>query len=208
MDVLQQQAQLLRRFQREELRRYLFPSTLLFILSIGLGAGLCIASQEAGEAIVEQFIEMATQAGAMTEEGGISFFGILPNNWRAMLLILCYGLLPFLFLPALALFSNGALIGIMLSYYQQHGLSVLLALAAIVPHGIFELPALVIAGAAGLCLCHALTRKILHSPQAPSLLQTAENVLRLLLLTLFPLVLIAAIIETYITPALLSLLIP
>ena len=42
---------------------------------------------------------MVEDAGIMDSDGNISPFGLLTNNWTAMLLAVVYGFVPFLFLP-------------------------------------------------------------------------------------------------------------
>ena len=201
-EFLFQQQQALRQFRRTELRRFVPLSVLLFLASLAIGAGYCLLFPEKGAAIIQSFIQISSGAGVVDSEGRLSFLGILKNNWTAMLFIAGCGLLPFLFLPALALCRNGILIGVLLAFYHLNGLPVMAAVAGILPHGVFELPALALAGAAGLFLCRGTTGLLLRQEEAglQVLLEKAEHILRLLLLELFPLVLIAALVVTYVTP--------
>ena len=78
-------------------------------------------------------------------------------------------------------------------------------LAGILPHGIFELPALVIALALGVSLCSHVTDFVRHNQKGvmvPLMLQT----LRVLLLRVLPLLIVAAVMEAYVTPLVLALL--
>ena len=73
---------------------------------------------------------------------------ILWNNLRIALLIMGTGaLVVFLFLPIVAIGANGYLLG-SVAMMSGHALDRLVL--SIVPHGIFEVPALIIAGAWGL----------------------------------------------------------
>ena len=200
-EFLQQQQRSLRRFRQAELRRFVPVSTLFFVGALIGGAVYCLLFPDRGEEIIQQIMNMTASADVVDEEGRLFFLGILRNNWRAMLVIACSGLVPFLFLPALSLGYNGVIIGVLLAYYHQRGLPVMAAIAGILPHGVFELPALILAGAAGVCLCRGATRTMVRWDEGfHPLLRKLENVLRLLLLELFPLLLIAALVETYITP--------
>ena len=81
--------------------------------------------------------------------------------------------------------------------------NVLLA-AGILPHGIFELPALCLSLAAGLCLCQNINRYIRKNEKGimkPLLL----NILRVTGLVVIPLLVVAAIMESYVTPAVMQL---
>ena len=207
MEFLRQQAADLRLFWREELRRFVPASAVILMLSAAIGAGAVLLAPELGEQVIQGFRQLVAEAGMAEADGSLSFLGILRNNWRAMLFITCYGLLPFLYLPAVALFSNGALIGVVLGYYHTHALPLTVALAALIPHGIFEIPALVIAGAMGLCLCHTVSRRILRPGSGLSWRALAEGLLQALLLLLFPLLLLAAAVETWGTPLVVSLFI-
>ena len=132
-------------------------------------------------------------------------FGLLMNNWRAMLLSAAYGFIPFLFLPVISLLVNGALLGIMASYYMTHGMSMLLFLAGILPHGVLELPALVLSIACGACLCRNMCRLAVSSPQRIPMVELLGDLLRVLVLLVAPMVVAAAFIECYITPVIMGL---
>ena len=86
------------------------------------------------------------------------------------------------------------------AYYHINGMPLSVFLAGILPHGVFELPALAIAAALGFTLCLTLAKKILRAPGTPLMKDLASDVLRTLLLILFPLVLVAALMEAYVTP--------
>ena len=80
----------------------------------------------------------------------------------------------------------------------------LLRAAGILPHGIFELPALCLSLAAGLCLCQNINRYIRKNEKGimkPLLL----NILRVTGLVVIPLLVVAAIMESYVTPAVMQL---
>ena len=73
-------------------------------------------------------------------------------------------------------------------------------LGGILPHGIFELPALVISLACGIYLCSRINqyvRKNTRGMMAPTL----KNIVRVLTLTVLPLLAVAAAVEAYVTPA-------
>ena len=72
-------------------------------------------------------------------------------------------------------------------------------LAGLVPHGIFEVPALLLSLAAGLCLCRNINRYIRCNEKGmmkPLLL----DLLRVVGLLVVPLLALAAVMEAYVTP--------
>ena len=73
------------------------------------------------------------------------------------------------------------------------------------PHGIFELPALVLAFSMGLYVCGQVTRRCRHDETALPLWDCVPLMSWLLLLVLIPLLAVAAAMEAYVTPLLLSL---
>lgn len=68
-----------------------------------------------------------------------------------------YGLIPFVPLSALALGTNALLLGAFAALYQHHGIGLGVYFIGILPHGIFELPALILSCALGLLICRTGT---------------------------------------------------
>ena len=122
-----------------------------------------------------------------------------------MVFTILYGFVPFLFLPVVSALSNAAVIGALAAYYRLNQLPMAVFFAGIVPHGIFEIPALVLAVTLGFLLCRNVARIILRSGRAVPMVDLLANILRTMLFVIFPLLLIAALIECYITPAIMSM---
>ena len=77
---------------------------------------------------------------------------------------------------------------------------VLLYAASLLPHGIFELPALILAFSMGLYICGHLTRRCRRDPAALPLGACLGLAARLLVFLLLPLLILAALTEAYVTP--------
>jgi uncharacterized membrane protein SpoIIM required for sporulation len=74
------------------------------------------------------------------------------NAW-ASLIAVAAGAVPFLCLPILDPFVNGAALGLLASVSKHQGFNVpLLFLKSVAPHGLFELPAVLYAASAGIHL--------------------------------------------------------
>lgn len=99
--------------------------------------------------------------------------------------------------------TNGFVIGSILEMVRQEH-SILYVVAAIAPHGIFEIPAFVLSGALGLSLAAALWREWAGSEDAAA---RAAGLGRIFLLAVLPLVAVAACTEAFITPEILRLVI-
>ena len=153
--------------------------------------------------VIAWFNESVENSGIVQEDGSFSVLALFMNNLQAMVLSVLYGFIPFLFLPALSLGVNSIILGMLAAHYSNNGISLLVYLAGILPHGIFELPALFLSLGAGLCLCKNINvyiRKNEKGIMKPLLL----NILRVLCL-LIPLLLAAAVVETYVTPLVMAL---
>lgn len=127
---------------------------------------------------------------------------IFVNNLQTSV-ILFIGGAAFGLITILVLSVNGFVIGIVIEYVrQEQGLYVILA--GILPHGIFEIPALVLAGMFGLLLGGELWKELHGSGDA---ITAAEQNGRRFLVYVLPLLGIAAIIEGFITPEIIQLFI-
>lgn len=193
----------LRAFLQGEYSRFLFMTAAAFAVIVVLAYFVGLALPEQCDNVVGFFSAAVEDSGLMDEAGQFSAIGLFFNNLRAMVLGAAYGFIPFVYFPAFSLGVNGILLGMMAAYYTHRGYSLLLYLAGILPHGIFELPALVLSLACGLYLCHSITQYVRKNEKGvmkPLLLDMA----RLFLLVLVPLLLIAAFVEAYITPVILN----
>ncbi len=142
------------------------------------------------------FDNALSDSGIVQEDGSFSALALFGNNLRAMVFSVLYGFIPFLYLPALSLGVNAMLIGVLTSLMQGRWL---LLAAGLIPHGVFEIPALFLSLAAGLCLCKNINTYIRRNEKGvmrPLLL----NILRVMLLLLVPLLAFAAVMEAYVTP--------
>ncbi len=204
MSTLREQFALLSAFLRTGFRKTVLLCSAGFLIAGFLG---CVAGHLSPEIITEMlnsFAQVVEDAGVVNEDGTFSPFALLANNWSAMLISALYGFFPFLFFPAVSLFSNGFLMGVMAAMYQINGISMTVFFAALIPHGIFELPALVLSIACGIYLCLQVNRAILRSPNRPPLLETFCDLLRVMLLLVAPMTIIAAFVEAYVTPIVMS----
>ena len=87
---------------------------------------------------------------------------------------------------------------------MRQNISLLKYLLGILPHGIFELTALILSAAMGLYLCSTVTNA-LRKKQTGVLRPALHRCCQILYLWVLPLLFIAALVETYITPILFNL---
>ena len=188
-------------FWREEYGRWVGMTAVAFLVLVVLSYIAGRLFPEIPAAILTYFNEVVANSGIVRDDGSFSALALFGNNLRAMVLSTLYGFIPFLYLPALSMGVNAILLGMVAS--SVSGQWLLLA-AGILPHGIFELPALCLSLAAGLCLCQNINRYIRKNEKGfmkPLLL----NILRVTGLVVIPLLVFAAIMESYVTPAVMQL---
>jgi stage II sporulation protein M len=147
--------------------------------------------------------------GLITLGGDLSALRIFRNNVRVIALVYMGGLVSFSVLGIAAFLLNIGLIGGVLGIFALIGYSPgLLFAAGVLPHGMFELPALMLASAAIL-----RTGAVLVTPQTGKsmgqilLEQLAESV-KVILGLAVPLLLVASLVEAYVTPQILRSVLP
>lgn len=155
------------------------------------------------EEIIRNF--QPTLEEVTAEDGTISYIGLVRNNVFACAVCMGLGFIPFLFLPLFAVLSNTLTAGSVLGYSASAGLSPLkLTVFGLLPHGIFELPAVFLAIAMGLYLCRTLTLKILGKAKEDRILPMLNWMAKTFVLVIIPLIIIAAVVECMVTPVLLQ----
>jgi stage II sporulation protein M len=125
--------------------------------------------------------------------GGELFLLILVNNTIETLFMLLFGVL-FGILPVLSVAANGFLLGVF--YLQSAGtVGYWKAALHVLPHGVFEIPAFLIAASYGMWLGVTFIQRIRHQDTDP-LGGKVLHVVRKYFTIAFPLFVIAAAIET------------
>ena len=130
---------------------------------------------------------------------------IFTHNLRAVGLILLAGLISFSVLGMLVYLANLSTVGILLGVFQLLGYSPLtLTINGLLPHGIFEIPALILASAAMLRIGVVLVTPQMGRSLGEVVLEALADWTKIAVGLVLPLLLVAAVIETYVTPVLLA----
>ncbi len=193
------------------LRRIKVSILVLLVLGIfGIAAGYIYTSVELPSLLTktsQQDVRELVQGVFGAPMGSdITFQFIWGHNLQAVALISLLGLFSFGVLGVLSYVINMGVIGAVLGAFQVFGYSpVLLALAGILPHGIFELTALTLAAATVLYIGALLVKPDASRTLGEVLLEALADMFKILLAVVVPLLTVAAVIETYLTPTLLAL---
>jgi stage II sporulation protein M len=126
---------------------------------------------------------------------------IFTNNLRATILILLGGIASFSVLGMIAYLVNVGLVGVVLGVFKIIGFSPMLLFAAgLFPHGIFEIPALMLATAMMLRIGAIMVTPQIGKSMGQVIFELLADWLKVFLGVVVPLLAVAALIETYVTP--------
>ncbi len=130
---------------------------------------------------------------------------IFLNNVRATFLVFLAGIFSFSVLGMLVYLINVGLVGGVLGVFQLIGYSPLpLFAAGLLPHGIFEIPALMLASAVVLRMGAVAVTPQTGKSMGQVMLEQLADWLKVFLGLVVPLLAVAAIMEAYVTPWILS----
>jgi uncharacterized membrane protein SpoIIM required for sporulation len=136
--------------------------------------------------------------------GGLSSFVLFWHNLRAELVMLLLGIFSFGVLSVVAFIGNFALIGGVLGAVRMVGISPwVIFFSGIFPHGIFELPSIILISAAILHMGLRLVTPEEGRSIGETMIVTFADVIKLLFALCIPLLIIAALIEANVTPRIL-----
>ena len=207
-------------------KNYILFAALVFIVGSWMGYVL----SPLFEALIMQMLEQLVDIKDRLEGKSPLFMAlfIFQNNAQAAFIMLGLGSILF-FVPLFSLFANGLALGYVLKMTQASGLSPLaMFIYGILPHGVFELPAIIVSGGMGLFLglrllnwffgkgmflAHVFgqTRGDLaqfwREQSLPVLISRLKGLGKLVFLIVFTLF-VAAMIEGFITPLLIEAFIP
>jgi stage II sporulation protein M len=172
---------------------------LLFFATITIGWVGTMQNPQIGEDLMKLF-EKEIAGQIMGKDTPEIFVRLFFNNLEACVLLFLGGA-SFGILTIFILSLNGILIGsIMEIVHKDH--SVVFVAAAILPHGIFEIPAFILAGSFGILLAQSLIAEWYNGGDAA---EDARRFARLFIVYVVPLVAIAAFVEAFITPIIIHL---
>ncbi|HEY5902280.1 MAG TPA: stage II sporulation protein M [Anaerolineales bacterium] len=135
----------------------------------------------------------------------LSVPAILFNNLRATTLMFLGGMVSFGVLGIIFYLINVGLIGGVVSLFAYLGVSPFLVFTAgLLPHGLFEIPALLLSGAAVLRMSVALVTPQTGKSLGEVVIELIADWSKVFLGVVVPLLAVAAIIETYITPIIIA----
>ena len=174
-------------------------SAVLFFATLIVGIFMTMRDPSIGQNFIALFKDTVME-GITGDPPLLVCAKIFLNNLQACILLFLGGAS----LGAVTLFilsTNGIIIGSIVEVVREKQ-GIELILAAIVPHGIFEIPSFILSGAIGFLLAKALHEEWSGNGDAAV---TAARYGRFFVLFILPLVLLAAVVEAFITPQIINL---
>lgn len=171
---------------------------VLFAAAVVTGVAVTAGDPTFGQEILEIFRD-AILGKVIDSSAPILAVTLFFNNLQACLVMFLGGVSLGL-LTAFVIVSNGIIIGSIVELVRQQE-GILYIAAALLPHGVFEIPAFIISGTLGFMLARALWDEWHHQGDAAA---KATRMGRMFLLFVLPLVFLAAVTEAFITPAVIA----
>jgi uncharacterized membrane protein SpoIIM required for sporulation/ABC-type transport system involved in multi-copper enzyme maturation permease subunit len=154
---------------------------------------------------LRELVGSAQESAGIIELGGrVPAARIFTNNVRATTLLFFSGLVSFSVLGLGIYVLNVALVGGVLAVFGFMGYQpAVLFAAGVLPHGVFEIPALMLVSAAALHIGSVLVTPQAGKSMGQVLLEQLADGAVILIGVVWPLLAIAAVVEAYVTPTIL-----
>lgn len=190
-------------YQKELKRIFILLTIAFFVICIVTGIFL-YNNQDIANHLFMEIKKLLLSKDVLNDAGTISVSSLIANNLLASFISILTGVIPFFFLPVFSLLLNAGMIGVVFGAMPITSSSVLFLMMGLVPHGIFEITALLLSLTLGVYLCKEMCLRVIGKKREISNTQMIFHIVRIYLLVIVPLMIIAGFIETYITPLLMN----
>jgi len=184
----------------ENLKQTYYIFLGLFVAFVIINVMLFQNNPQTTEVYYKELVTLFQGKDILNNTGLSLWFWIFINNLWAGGLTIAAGFIPFLFLPIFSLLSNATIVGLIGAVYQIDGVGWIPFLAGILPHGIIEIPALILSVTLGVHICYVLVKTVTKKNFKGELKQAILASLQIFFLWIIPLFIVAAFIESFMTP--------
>jgi stage II sporulation protein M len=181
------------------------------VFLVALAAGVYVGLQPEWRLPLPGGVDLTQTAGGIGETSALVFgaggpLTIFMQNWRilalaSVLAVFSFGSMALIITPAVYL-----IIGYVLTQFALAGYNPLLLLPALAVHGVVEIPVIVIAAASALRLGAVITKPPSGLSVSQAWTLAFADTVKLWLAVILPGLLLAAVIEAYLTPAVMQAL--
>ena len=166
---------------------------------VGLAGGVALANASPA-ATAEILRAVAAQFERLGGADGLTTAAILRNNLRIALLSPALAMLSLGVYPLLVTTLPGVILGMLVVQIEAPALiRALVGVALVLPHGIFELPAIFVGSALSLRLAWSVFRPVPALSTAENVLWAAVNTVKAYVYFVIPLLILAAWVEVEVT---------
>ncbi len=185
------------------LKKFILVSSLIFLFSILYGFFITLYLPSEADSIIKEIQKMFSSI--IEAPPFLQFLIIFLNNSVTAFLAVFLGLIIGIF-PFLVLFSNGTILGI-LAYYSKINLSLFAFFVLVLPHGIIEIPVMIISCAMGFKLGSVFIKEVRNYFKKNKketilwldLKKETTNAFSFFVIIIIPLLFLAAVVEVFIT---------
>lgn len=177
-------------------RKYFIASAGIFIFSFFIGLLISAKNPDAAENLLGMLKETFGSITSLEPFGRMLeiFKNNVRNSFMALIFGLGFGIVPFFFVVV-----NGIVLGILVEFFLKKQ-GIIFVISAILPHGIIELPMVLMSVGIGFRLGHITYLSMIHQKTMHELLNELKQGVIFYFKIIVPLLLLAAIVESYITP--------
>lgn len=193
------------KYTRQNLIKQIVFVSAVFLIT-GVLAYFCMYAlpKESLNEVYTVINQIFSEKDVVNPDGSLSFWGIFFNNLRAGAIISAVGFVPFLFLSSFYVALNAGIVGVLLGLFDVMTTEnvFIMFVKFILPHGVFEIPAIILEGAIGSVLCLSLTKKIFRKEKNGKFSYHVKGCIGIFVLYVIPMIIIAAFIEAVVLSAL------
>ncbi len=179
-------------------RKYFIAAVAVFTISFAVGILISVKNPDASEKLLEMLKD--TYGGITALDPFGRMLEIFKNNVSTCFIALLGGLVIGI-IPLVIVVINGAVLGILVELFLKKQ-GAFFVIAAILPHGIIELPMVLISVGIGFRLGHAAYLSMIYQKTIHELIYELKHGVFFYIKIVVPLLLLAALIESYVTPLL------
>ncbi|MCJ7617447.1 MAG: stage II sporulation protein M [Desulfobacterales bacterium] len=202
----------------KRMRRFIWLSGILFLLTTAAAAVVFLLNPELTLRWMSDFETAYVQRHPRPPTQWGMLFSILYNNLRVSFRTCLAGLVPFYLLSIVSLVVNAGILSLVfVASCINHEPTVMLFSTKILPHGIIEIPTMIFVAGFSLYLSSQMTKRVFRKKQTlitltkntfgsvrqddlPDRYEAFTDIIHFFIGIILPLILIAALIETFITP--------
>lgn len=184
-------------YLKENIRYAYFPIGI-FATGLVMAIIISILDPDATMKIVTNIALSFQEKGLYDVGPDILSLKIFLNNIEVAVLILFLSLIPFVPIGLLICFANGLIAGLVSAVFYTKTGDLILLFASLLPHGIIELPIIFYTATIGMIIWTKITLSIFN--RGKDIKVSLKRVVQCLIMIIIPLLVSAALIESFITP--------